>query len=156
MTNPPRAKGTKAESAAARWLTGELGIEITRGPLRGNQDRGDLFGVPDTCVEVKNCKTPTVNAWAKELFAEMGYAGSNFGVILWSPPGVGMNSVDQWVALTPLWLGDRIVPLYGPVNRLHKFVSHMAAIGTAVSVGYLKAMPAHAWLFDLRERIAAA
>lgn len=175
MSNPPRVKGTRAETAAANWLTNELGIVVTRGPLRGNQDRGDLFGIPDTVIEVKNCKTPNLTAWGKELAAECRNSDKRAGVVLWSPPGVGMGNVDRWIALE--WFELRYVsapvqsiPHIGPMNKLHRFVTQAAEWGATVmdaKGGCPQLAPtyqrhpaviarlAEAWLYDVREHIAA-
>lgn len=149
--NPPRQKGTRAESAVKRWLCDELGISVDRSPLRGNKDCGDILGLPDTVVEVKNCKLPSPKQWAKELFAEMGNAGTSQGVVLWSPPGVGMARVDEWVALATEPTHGRPVPQFGALNVLHRYVSLMGAHGFSVTVNGLDASTAGAWLGSWRE-----
>ena len=158
MSNPPRAKGTRAESAVKRWLCDELGINVDRSPLRGTKDQGDILGLPDTVVEVKNTKLPDPKAWARELSAEMRNAGSSQGVVLWSPPGVGMANVDQWIAFEPWW-GGVSLPQFGSLSVLHKYVALMDSHGHSVFVGnvgspkasWLVARSAASWLAEWRE-----
>lgn len=154
MSNPPRVKGTRAESAAARWLTDLTGVAFRRNTLAGATDKGDVRGdgLDWLVVEVKNTKIPSPKAWAKELAAEMRNADAEHGVVLWSPPGVGMTSVDQWVALVPAWYG---IPLYGPLHSLHKFVAHMHEVGETVQIDGLQAMAACEWGMWLCDAIAA-
>lgn len=152
MANAPRVKGTRAESAAARWLTELTGVTFRRNALAGTLDCGDVRGdgLDWLVVEVKNTKIPSPKVWARELAAEQRNAGAEHGVILWSPPGVGMNSVDEWVAIEPY--ATRLCPRdfvrhYGPVNSLHKFVAHMARDreGVILETEGLVAFPAGEW-----------
>lgn len=163
MANPPRVKGTRAESAAARWLTGLTGVEFRRNPLAGNADKGDVRGdgIDWLVVEVKNTKIPSPKAWARELAAEMRNAGAEHGVILWSPPGVGMNSVDDWVALIPtmtcsyVYLDQATIGLYGPLHGLHKFVRHVGEQrALSVEIDGLVALRASSWGMWLCDAIA--
>lgn len=150
--NPPRAKGTRAESAVKRWLCDELGINVDRSPLRGNKDCGDILGLPDTVVEVKNTKLPDPAAWKRELEAERRNAGFTQGVILWSPPGVGMNRVDDWIAFNLAGVNRVLVPAFGALNTLHKYVALMDAWNFAVFLnGGLAVCRAATWLEDWRE-----
>lgn len=156
VTNPPRVKGTRAESAAARWLTGELGVIVERGPLRGSGDRGDLFGVPGWTIEIKNCKAPNLKQWERELDAEMRNNGTDNGVILWSPPGVGMGRVDQWVAIEPHSDSTRVVPHIGPLNQFHRYVTTMDGwryVTQVTTAPWCFARLAGSWVEDVRNMI---
>lgn len=163
--NPSKAKGTKGEVAAAKWLTDITGIPFKRREPQGNNDKGDVRGdgLDWLVIEVKNCATPALPKWTRELKAEMANAGASHGVILWSPPGVGMGHVDQWVALeqvdTVLRRNTHVIEHYGPVTKLHKFVAHMEVHGTGVQVGPLVSHSAEQWgmwLCDTIARRAAA
>ncbi len=161
MTNP---KGTYAETAAAKWLTDELGIPFTRLPRYGANDQGDIGGLPWTTIEVKNTKALSLNEWGRELRAEMRNAGCSDGVVLWSPPGVGNKRVDRWIVFewgfTDL---PAAVPLVVPLNKLHKQVEAMQGWGTrprttAILVGtqWVSARWASTWVCDVREQMAVA
>lgn len=153
MTNAPRVKGTRAESAARAWLRDETGFPVERSALRGNRDVGDLIGLPSTVVEVKNTRLPDPRAWARELTAEMRNAEAGDGVVLWSPHGVGVNQVDRWVAFTFPQTRVAVVPQFGPLNQLHKYVALMDANGYYVNLAdaMLDARLASSWLGDWRE-----
>lgn len=153
----PRDKGTRAETAACRWLSDELGIVLNRSPLRGVKDQGDIVGLPATVVEVKNTRLPEPKQWATELCREINHAEAREGVILWSPPGVGLTSVDSWIAFELSRYGVRdAVPHIGPLSTLHKYVYTMDTAGfrTRVQAGTdcLEARVAWRWLMDWRER----
>lgn len=94
-----KGKGTEAETAAARWLTDVLGMKVTRTPQYGSKDRGDLQGVPNLCVELKNTKRPLFVKWAAELECECLNAACGYGVVLWSPPGLGPKRIERWAAI---------------------------------------------------------
>ena len=52
-----RAKGTAAETAVVNYLRC-VGFEhADRAPLRGKNDQGDITGIGQVCVEVKNHQT---------------------------------------------------------------------------------------------------
>lgn len=156
MTNP---SGTYAETHAARWLTDELGVKFERIAKHGNRDEGDLRAheLPWLCVELKNTKALSLPAWGKELAAEVVHSGASHGVVLWSPPGVGVKNIDRWIALE--WGFSDLpcaVPLVVPLNRLHKQVEAMEkwchARPTVVLVGtqWVSARWASSWLVDVR------
>ena len=55
MTNPSKRKGDKAELEAARLLSDLLGFDVVRKLGAGRaEDTGDLYGIPQTVVQVKN------------------------------------------------------------------------------------------------------
>lgn len=57
MSNPQKRKGDKAELEAARLLSDLLGYDVKRALGAGRaEDVGDLFGIPETVVQVKNFK----------------------------------------------------------------------------------------------------
>ena len=55
MTNPPKRKGDRAELEAARLLSDLTGYNVVRKLGAGRaEDTGDLHGIPDTVIQVKN------------------------------------------------------------------------------------------------------
>jgi len=93
-----RQKGTLAESAVARWLV-RLGYAVERRALHGNADRGDIIGVPNWTIEIKNVRTPYYQAWLREAEAERKNAGTEYTVVLHKPHGVSVDHPEEWVAV---------------------------------------------------------
>lgn len=57
MSNPSKTRGDRAELEAARILSDLLGYDVRRALGAGRaEDCGDLFGIPETVVQVKNYK----------------------------------------------------------------------------------------------------
>ena len=79
MTNKSRIKGTAAETAVVRYLRANGFEDADRPALHGANDIGDIIGIPDTCIEVKNCKTVTIEPWLKELRREYENSGAMYG-----------------------------------------------------------------------------
>ncbi len=53
MSHPSKAKGDRGEREVAAILSDELGFTIKRALGAGRQeDVGDIFGIPDTCIQV--------------------------------------------------------------------------------------------------------
>lgn len=173
VANPSGDKGTRAETAAARWLTDETGDDFRRHPKHGSHDRGDVYAQvhPWLAVEIKNTKVPNLRGWQRELAAECRNAGATHGVVLWSPPGVGLSDPGRWIALE--WCADRppihwlraMVPHVGPLNRFHRFVAAVDDWGVVVTDNAggtpawsdtdscVRAQLASWWMVGLREHI---
>lgn len=100
MTTPSKRKGDSAEREAASLLTDLLGLPVRRKLGAGRQDDcGDLDGVPDWTLEVKNYPNDIVGALRAGLVdaeREQANAGTTFGAAMIRRPG------GRWfVALTP-------------------------------------------------------
>ncbi len=55
MSHPSKAKGDRGEREVAAILSDELGITVKRALGAGRkEDVGDIFGVPDTAIQVAN------------------------------------------------------------------------------------------------------
>lgn len=91
-----RAKGAKAEKAAARWLTAEGWP--TKRRLAGNGQAGDLMiaDAPHVVVDVKDRPAPAVTTWLGQLDAEAD--GRPHQLLLWKPWSKGPNPGD-WLAI---------------------------------------------------------
>ena len=94
-----RQKGTAAETAVVKYLRARNWSKADRHPLRGTLDQGDISGIPDTVLEVKNCRTYTIPAWLRELEAEKKNANATTGAVIIKPNGVGLEKVGQWWAV---------------------------------------------------------
>lgn len=65
-----KTKGTQAETAVVTYLIDNGFPAAERRALNGNQDRGDVAGVPGVCIEVKNQRDFELAAWVDEASRE--------------------------------------------------------------------------------------
>jgi Holliday junction resolvase len=105
MTNPAKNKGDRAEREIAAILSDQLGIDIRRKLGAGRQDdEGDLHGLPECTVEVKNYRdiAAAVRDGLDDLQREQRNACTPFGAAFIRRPGgrwfVAM-SVEQFVTI---------------------------------------------------------
>ena len=90
MANPSKRKGDAAELEAARRLAALTGWPIRRKLGAGRaDDTGDLDGIPDTTVQVKNYRDQqrAVRDILDELPAQQANANTTFAVGLVRRPG---------------------------------------------------------------------
>jgi hypothetical protein len=123
--NKPKAIGTAAETAVARYLAVSGFPHAERRALRGTLDAGDITGTPGICWEVKGgeaAKTASdllVSNWLYETADEAGNAGADVGVLVMQRRGIGPANAGRWWAaflmpdLVALlggapWPGDRL------------------------------------------------
>jgi hypothetical protein len=72
VTSPAKAKGDAAEREFAGILTDLLGLPVSRSLGAGRaQDRGDLYGIPDTVIQVANWADVSAAAIGKPALAEL-------------------------------------------------------------------------------------
>jgi (2Fe-2S) ferredoxin len=100
MGNPSKRKGDQAEREAASLLSDLLGTVVRRKLGAGRlDDCGDLDGLPDWTLEVKNRPGDVLRALREGLAdveREQANAGTPFGAALIRRPG------GRWfVAMTP-------------------------------------------------------
>jgi hypothetical protein len=96
-----KQKGTMAETAVAEFLK-QTWPAVERRTLGGANDKGDIAGVPNGVVEVKNQGTYKISEWLKETEAERRNAGVDYGILVIKPKGVGVSKTDQWWAVVSL------------------------------------------------------
>jgi hypothetical protein len=112
MVNKPKAIGTAAETAVARYLKANGWPQAERRALRGREDAGDITGTPGVCWEVKGGEAARsasdldVDRWLLELDEETGHAGADVGVLVLQRRGVGPQRAGRWTAA--LMLGHLI------------------------------------------------
>lgn len=94
-----RQKGTAAETAVVKYLRQCGWLDADRHPLRGQADQGDIRGISNMVLEVKNHRTYSIPAWMREVEAEKANADARFGAAIIKPNGVGLTSVGQWWAV---------------------------------------------------------
>jgi hypothetical protein len=90
MTNPQKRKGDAAELEAARILSDLTGFPVRRKLGAGRaDDTGDLDGIPDTTIQVKNYKdvTRAVNEGLAGCVEQQRNAGTAFGAAMIRRPG---------------------------------------------------------------------
>lgn len=90
MANPSKERGTRFETAVARYLRAELGDpRIERRALHGARDMGDLHGIRAHGWEgIAECKAHRrmapglVEAWREQALAERGNADADFVLLV--------------------------------------------------------------------------
>lgn len=97
MTNASARKGNQE---------GEIPVEqnfLARGFCRvyrlgkqGSKDKGDIGGIDDVCIEVKNRGIYDFPGWMRELATEKINKAAKIGALIVKPRGVGKTRVDQW------------------------------------------------------------
>jgi hypothetical protein len=99
VTHPSKVKGDRAELEVARILAELTGWPIRRRLGAGRtDDTGDLDGIPDTTVQVKNYRdiTRAINDCLTELPQQQANAGTPFAAGLIRRPG------GRWFAVLTL------------------------------------------------------
>lgn len=74
-----KKKGAKYEQDLAEYFTRALDLLVERRRLMGNEDRGDLAGMPGMVVEAKNVKTLNINGWMREAEVERANDAAHTG-----------------------------------------------------------------------------
>ena len=114
MSNPPRAKGTRAESALVKWLRVNGFGHADRQPLRGGRDQGDITACPGIVIEVKSYRLPTgvptrgqLTEWMTQTEVERWNAAADIAVLVVKRPGT--TDPGRWFAYVTAWtLADLI------------------------------------------------
>lgn len=102
MTNPQKRKGSSAERAVVDYLKTHGFPQARRTQAGTRHDIGDIDGVFDTAIEVKNHARIALAEWLTQLEAEMTAKGVSNGVVVVKRRGKS-NPAD-WYAVTPLHL----------------------------------------------------
>lgn len=108
MTNPPRQKGTRAETAIVRYAQTVGFPWADRQPLRGTRDQADITLCPGVVIEAKAHKTagtgqppPGLLArWLDELDAAAARADGSLGLLVVKRAG-STNVGTWWCYLRP-------------------------------------------------------
>lgn len=91
MTNPSKAKGDRAELQAASILADLTGFKVVRKLGAGRaEDTGDLWGIPDTVIQVAHwadpvaaIRTKVAGAEAQRINAEATFAAAMIKLPRW-------------------------------------------------------------------------
>jgi hypothetical protein len=97
MSNRSGRKGYMGEAPVERWF------KITRGFYRayrlrsqGVEDKGDIGGIDNVCIEVKNHGTYKFGEWMKELAREKAQAGAHTAALIVKPKGKSEMFIQEW------------------------------------------------------------
>ena len=112
-----KQKGTLAETAVADYLR-QTFPAVERRTLSGANDKGDLSGVPNCVIEVKNQRSYKIHEWMKETEIERVNAAANLGVLVIKPNGVGVSNVDKWWAVVSLETITKLIEELESAKRL--------------------------------------
>jgi len=103
-----KQKGTLAETAVADYLR-QTFAAVERRALSGVNDKGDVAGVPNCVIEVKNQRSYKIHEWMKETETERINAEVDLGILVIKPNGVGVSRVSDWWAVVSLETITRLV-----------------------------------------------
>jgi hypothetical protein len=109
-----KQKGTLAETAVVEFFK-TFFPKVERRVLYGKNDKGDVAGVPNFAIEVKNQKTYKISEWLEETEQERINAGEPYGVLIVKPNRVGVGSVGRWWGILPL---DQIASIVSELEEL--------------------------------------
>ena len=112
-----KQKGTLAETAVADFLK-QTFPAAERRTLSGANDKGDIAGVPNCVIEVKNQRTYKIQEWMRETEIERVNAGTDLGVLVIKPNGVGVSRVKDWFAVISLETITRLIEELESAKRL--------------------------------------
>lgn len=97
MSNPAARKGNQeGEIPAENHLIARGFHRVYRLGRQGSKDKGDIGGIDDVCIEVKNRARYDLPGWMRELAAEKKNKAARIGALIVKPKGVGKTRVDQW------------------------------------------------------------
>ena len=97
MSNPNRKKGTRAELAVAKFLNHNGHPKAERSRAGWSDDRGDIDGIDDLTIEVKDQRRHDIGCWLKELEVEQKNRGTKHGVCAVKKQGA--INVEDWYAI---------------------------------------------------------
>lgn len=105
MSTKSKAKGTRAETEAVRYLR-ERFPAAERRALAGNKDKGDIAGVPGAVGEVKAATQVRLRPWQAETLEEMGNADADHCFLVVKVAHKSVGQWDFWMPAYQLGLED--------------------------------------------------
>lgn len=102
MSNPAGKKGWIGEAPVVAWLEKKGFYRAYRMRSQGVHDKGDVGGIDDVAIEIKNQGTYTLATWMKETLREKTNAGAKLGALVIKPKGVGPANVENWWVMMTL------------------------------------------------------
>jgi len=108
VVNANKRKGSAAERACADWFADNGHPEADRRYGAGrHDDRGDLIGIVDTTIEVKNHQKLDLAGWVGELEREMENGGTTYGAVVVKRRG--KSNPAEWYAVMTVELLNRLL-----------------------------------------------
>lgn len=101
-----KRKGTAAETEVVKYLTDRGWHAVERRALNGVNDRGDIAGIPNVVIEVKNHASIQLSEFVDEAERERLNDGAEVGVA-WIKRRGRSDPRDWYVAMT----GEQFVEL---------------------------------------------
>lgn len=102
MSNPAGRKGYAGENPVLGFMH-RIGFHRAyRLRNQGVSDKGDLGGIDEVCIEIKNHGRYDFGTWMKETAAEKANAGAATAALVVKPKGVGDTRVGEWWAVLTL------------------------------------------------------
>lgn len=105
MSSKSKAKGTRAESEAVKYLR-ERWPQAERRALAGAGDKGDILGIPKTIGEVKAATQLRLRTWQSETLTEMTNAEADNCFLVIKVPYKNVRQWDFWVPAYQVGLED--------------------------------------------------
>lgn len=101
MANPSGRKGYAGEAPVLDYLLKQGFYRAFRRRTQGVMDKGDIGGIDNVVIEIKNHGVYKFGAWMKELAQEKANAMAWTAALVVKPKGVGSTRVrDWWVVMT--------------------------------------------------------
>ncbi len=97
-----KQKGTAAETAVVKYFKENGFPKVERRALQGSLDKGDISGIQDVCLEIKDHRTMNLSGWVKELEVEMQNSQALTGAVIHKKRGT--LDVGEWYATIPVWV----------------------------------------------------
>jgi len=113
MAHPNKEKGTRAELAVAKYLASNGHPRAGRTRTGWNDDRGDVEGVHNLTVEVKDQRRYDLSEWIKELAVEQENNATEHGVVVLKKRQC--SEVGEWYAIMTM---TEFVKLFNKIAKV--------------------------------------
>jgi hypothetical protein len=94
-----KRRGTAWETTICRLLAAEGFPHVERRALTGNQDRGDIAGIPGVVIEAKNCARTELAGWVDEAAIEQANDGADYSAV-WHHRRGKASAADGFVTMS--------------------------------------------------------
>ncbi|MEU3522311.1 hypothetical protein AB0E62_00280 [Streptomyces sp. NPDC038707] len=104
MSTKSKAKGTRAETEAVKYLQQKFGPKVERRALSGSKDKGDIAGIDNCAGEVKATAQQRLAQWQRETLTEMVNADAANCFLVVKVPYKNVSKWDFWMPAYQLGL----------------------------------------------------
>ena len=119
MTNPSGKKGYAGEAPVLQYLLDRGFYRAYRRRTQGSTDKGDIGGIDNAVIEIKNHGVYKLSEWIKETVQEKLNAKATTAALVIKPRGIGVGKINKWWVV--LELEDYVDLLkaagYGPLDE---------------------------------------